>query len=236
MGNNVSDQVGNYVSVRPLQLGNYVSADILCEAERRRKDVLLITGDVKEDWWRKERGQTRGPRLELVDELRKRAGVNLFMIRPESLLDLATRLLQDLDVDRESVRDAERVDRSVSTEEYGGWTQEAVQKLLDQLASEGHVQAMAILLAAQNDGFVSRNKVYEFGGYDKSRSLRGFTRPINRIVQKLRDRGAISEDAVDVLKAVYDPRFSYVQASGFRIPQELIPLFRAAPREAQGQA
>jgi hypothetical protein len=27
MGNNVSDQVGNYVSVRPLQLGNYVSAD-----------------------------------------------------------------------------------------------------------------------------------------------------------------------------------------------------------------
>ena len=27
MGNYVSDQVENYVSVKPLQLGNYVSAD-----------------------------------------------------------------------------------------------------------------------------------------------------------------------------------------------------------------
>ena len=31
MGNYVSDRVGNYVSVRPLSLGNYVSADTLAD-------------------------------------------------------------------------------------------------------------------------------------------------------------------------------------------------------------
>jgi hypothetical protein len=54
--------------------------------------------------------------------------------------------------------------------------------------------------------------------------LRGFTRPANRIAQELRDRGLITEGAADVLKAVYDPQFSYVQASGFQIPSELVPL------------
>ncbi|NGY65070.1 DUF4935 domain-containing protein [Lentzea sp. NEAU-D13] len=94
-----------------LAAGDYlVWKQVLDEAGQRNRDVLLVTGDVKDDWWRRDRGQTRGPRPELADELRRCAGVRLFMLRPESLLMRARDILR-VDVQEESVQDAERVDR-----------------------------------------------------------------------------------------------------------------------------
>ncbi len=209
-----------------LAVGDYlVWEQVLCEAERRRCDVLLVTGDVKEDWWRRDRGQTRGPRLELVDEMRRRAGVRLLMTQPDRLLILAREVL-DVEVQEQSLQDIERVDKLHMADETGGWSVSAVRKLLDRLAVEGPVQAAAIHLAAEKGGFVTREAVYELGEYDKSRTLRGFSRPANRIAQEFRDEGEISSSAVDVLEAVYDPT-SAVVASGFRIPQILIPLILA---------
>jgi hypothetical protein len=67
--------------------GDYlVWHQLLKEATVRGVDVLLVTGDVKEDWWRREKGETRGPRLELSQELMRSAGARLFMLRPASLL------------------------------------------------------------------------------------------------------------------------------------------------------
>lgn len=95
-------------------IGDYLLwVQVLTEAERRECDVLIITGDVKEDWWRKERGELRGPRLELIGELRERAGSNLFMLRPDSLLIHAEDVLK-IAISEESVQDVERVDRSMS--------------------------------------------------------------------------------------------------------------------------
>lgn len=91
------------------QAGDYlIWAQILKEAACRRQDVLIVTGDVKEDWWRRERGQHRGPRPELAEELRKIAGTRLFMLRPVSLLLHARQVLQ-VQVRDESVQDIERV-------------------------------------------------------------------------------------------------------------------------------
>ena len=206
--------------------GDYlVWRQLLDEAERRRTDVLLVTGDVKDDWWRRERGQTRGPRLELVEELRRCADVRLFMLRPESLLIHAREVLS-VEVQEESVQDVERVDRVLSSSGAGSWTLEAVRRLLGHLDAQAPVQAMAIRYAAQNDGFVSRDEVYDLGDYEENRMLRGFTRPPNRIAQQLRDQGLIPEGAVDVLKASYDSAFSYVQASGFRVPPEIVALLQ----------
>ncbi|WP_123798236.1 PIN-like domain-containing protein [Amycolatopsis keratiniphila] len=74
--------------------GDYlVWEQTLCEASRRSADVLLVTSDVKEDWWRKVRGAPVGPRVELVAELRARAGTRLFMLQPQQLLKIAGRLL-----------------------------------------------------------------------------------------------------------------------------------------------
>lgn len=75
--------------------GDYlVWEQTLREAERRRVDVLLVTSDVKEDWWRKVRGRPCGPHPELVAELRQRSGGRLFMLQPQDLLRIVGRLLQ----------------------------------------------------------------------------------------------------------------------------------------------
>lgn len=91
--------------------GDYlVWLQILLEARSKHRDVLLVTGDVKEDWWRRERGEIRGPHPDLVEEMRRFANVQLFMLRPESLLLQARQVLQ-IRVRDESVQDVERVDR-----------------------------------------------------------------------------------------------------------------------------
>ncbi|QFZ17681.1 PIN-like domain-containing protein [Saccharothrix syringae] len=60
---------------------------ILAEAARRRRDVLLVADDTARDWWRlDEDGTARGPRPDRYEELRAVAGVRLFLMRPETFL------------------------------------------------------------------------------------------------------------------------------------------------------
>ncbi|MFD6065779.1 PIN-like domain-containing protein, partial [Amycolatopsis lurida] len=74
--------------------GDYlVWEQTLVEAERRKVDVLFVTGDVKEDWWRRVQNLPVGPRVELVDELRDRTGRRLLMAQPQDLLRIAGNLL-----------------------------------------------------------------------------------------------------------------------------------------------
>jgi hypothetical protein len=72
--------------------------------------VVLVTADVKEDWWRKTGGATRGPRLELSRELANACGTRLYMLRPASLFVLAESSL-GVSIGPESVKAAESVDR-----------------------------------------------------------------------------------------------------------------------------
>lgn len=46
------------------------------------KCVLLVTADRKEDWWWSEQGKTLGPHPELVSEIKREAGVDLFWMYP----------------------------------------------------------------------------------------------------------------------------------------------------------
>ncbi|MBB4712722.1 putative nucleic acid-binding protein [Streptomyces luteogriseus] len=86
--------------------GDYlIWEQILAEAERCKREVLLVTGDVKEDWWVSGNGQGAArPRTELRVELRKRAGVELYMLTPSQLLAEADRVF-GLKVDERSVSD-----------------------------------------------------------------------------------------------------------------------------------
>jgi hypothetical protein len=217
--------------------GDYlIWVEVLEEAQRRKRDVLIVTGDVKEDWWRRERGELRGPRPELVEEMRQAAGVRLFMLRPESLVVHARQVLR-VQVRDESVQDIERV----ADNENGGWTTKALAQLLSRLSAEGwSAQEQAIRMAGIRDGFVSRDIVYALGGYDEGRSLRGFTRPVSRITREFREHAIIPESATDVLSAEYDPASSNPGwASGFSIPKSLIPLILELARpepEAAAQA
>ncbi len=203
----------------------------LLEACRRQVDVLFVTGDVKEDWWREESGERRGARLELVQEMQKRAGVRLLMLRPTSLLEHARRHL-GVEVRPESVQEAERIEQFLSSTEdslTGGWDSTTVAYLLKNLDAQAPVQSATVRLAAQQGGFVSREQVYQVGRYDDDRSLRGFTRPVNRIVQEMRAQGRLPEDAVDMLTTRYD---GGVVATGFEVPESVIPLLAPQRSEA----
>ena len=201
----------------------FVWEQTLVEASKRKTDVLFITGDDKEDWWRKKKGRTLGPRLELVDEFRARTGCRLFMMRPEVFLKAAREVL-DVSVSDESVNDAQRVGRHSSLRDAGGWDSDGVRALLVRLEREAPVQFEALLVAAQQDGRVGRSQVYAIGKYSDERTLRGFTRPVRRITSELKGTGVVDAEAIDILQTEYNAEESYVQASGFFIPEEVLPL------------
>lgn len=92
--------------------GDYlVWKQVLLEAERRQCDVLLVTSDAKDDWWRRTKGQLRGPRLELMAEFRRCTGHRLFMIQPSELIRRADSLT-DVHVNPKSADDIERVENT----------------------------------------------------------------------------------------------------------------------------
>jgi hypothetical protein len=118
--------------------GDYlIWVQVLRQAKATQRDVLLITGDVKEDWWRREHGEPRGPRPELVWELKDQANVKLYMLRPESLLYFARKALK-IDVHDESLQDAERVDRSLTDADL---VRESWEAILDAVRERRRVAA-----------------------------------------------------------------------------------------------
>lgn len=213
--------------------GDYlVWEQLLVEAQRRQLDVVFVTGDVKKDWWRYEGSFARGPRIELARELSRRCGTLLFMLRPDMLLSYADALA--VTVEQRSVDNVERTTRTeaASSDDDGestGWTTHVLELLLRRLSSVAPVQEATIRLAVQQGGYVSRGDVYRLGEYDPDRQLKGFTRPVNRLVQELRDTGDVPGDAADVLSPVYDKMvhgFGWVD--GFRVPAEIVGLLQEA--------
>jgi hypothetical protein len=128
----------------------------------------------------------------------------------------------------------------IETPDFGditstGWTQDAYVEAMKGLLSKHFVQAQVINEAiSSGTGSVSREKVYEFGGYDESRSLKGFTRPVNRIQADLVDRGLLPEDADDLLEPIYPPVTGYARATGFRVPLEVVKIMLEARDKAAG--
>ncbi|NYD25012.1 hypothetical protein [Kineococcus aurantiacus] len=115
--------------------------------------------------------------------------------------------------------------------ETTGWTLEVTRQLLTELAVAGAgIQVQVINRAIEQGGFIARAEVYDLAGYPASRSLKGFTRPVNRIVRSFRDSGDLPEDAADLLQPVYDPTVrSYQRTAGFMVPQEVVGLLAPAP-------
>lgn len=62
-------------------------------AKSETKPLLFITGDAKEDWWWKNRGETVGPRRELVAEFVQEARVPFFMYSTDRFVELASKHL-----------------------------------------------------------------------------------------------------------------------------------------------
>lgn len=213
-----------------LAAGDYlVWVQLMAEARHRGCDVLLVTGDMKKDWW-----TNRGydipprPRAELLQELREQAGVGLYMLTPSELLRWAKELLE-LNVDEGSVRDLEQLDEASADKdsEDGAWTAESLAAFMDELMRRYPSRVKAIVAAAANGGFVDRETVYELAGYDETRSLRGFTQPIGTLSRDLQAVGVLTGGEPFLLTTVYGHAVDPSWAKGFRIPSGVIPLLRS---------
>ncbi|MCS7476215.1 PIN-like domain-containing protein [Umezawaea endophytica] len=92
--------------------GDYlVWRQTLLEARKRSVDVLIITADTKEDWWRFDgRGNPKAPRNELCEEILEFAGVRVFILQPGDFLKYANQLL-DVPVEVESLLSIDNVDK-----------------------------------------------------------------------------------------------------------------------------
>lgn len=185
------------------------------EAARRGTDLLLVTGDEKEDWWWRTRTDFIGPRPELVAELFEACGSRLFMMRPPDLLRRANVLR--VTVRQDSVDEAERVRRESARPV---WTVAGVSALVERLDAEPLDYALVIRAAAAHGGEISREMVYEICGFDDDRMLRGFTRPPSRIMRDLQAEGLVAADVDPPLIPVYVG----VKAAAFQVPPEFVAL------------
>lgn len=193
------------------------------EAVRRQLDLVIITGDEKEDWWWRHRNVAIGPRHEMVKEFFDlSSGRSLLLLTPRSLLQRSR--VFDVEVSPVSVEDAARsLDDLEPVQE---WTPEGVVELLRRLEVEGLPQSAVIRAAADLGGTIDRDSVYDICGYDDTRMLRGFTRPVARITAELQVEGLVGEPVPPMLVALYPDD---ARASGFRVPAEVVSILRGIP-------
>ena len=113
------------------------------------------------------------------------------------------------------------------------WTADALVALLTRLDDEAPVQAKAIRLAARSGGRVTREQVYELGGFPDDRMLRGFTRPPVRLTAALQAEGVVPDHVLPIFVARYPDG---VKASYFSVPPEIPALHAELPVPQVGPA
>jgi hypothetical protein len=59
---------------------------IIDKAKSSHKPIILVTDDKKEDWWYIKKGQTYGPRPELIEEIQAKANVLFYMYTSDRFL------------------------------------------------------------------------------------------------------------------------------------------------------
>ncbi|MFF8483624.1 PIN domain-containing protein [Streptomyces antibioticus] len=215
------------------EVGDYlVWFQVMQEAKSRSTDVLLVTGDTKEDWWRLRNRMTLGPRNELSEELLREAGVRLYMLKPDRLLVLARDFLK-VAVSEDSVQNVEMVDAQSASdspdESVENWTYASLIPVIRKLRVQAPVQEESIARAVENGGYVSREEIYEIGGYGPERMLKGFTRPVTRVsLEVAADRGLSRFDR-DLLDPVYaEMKAGFGWVDGFRVDSSLHAALRKA--------
>jgi hypothetical protein len=111
------------------------------------------------------------------------------------------------------------------------WTRIGLSALLDRLEVEQRVQADVIRAAAQQtNGWLPRALLYEIGEYEDGRTLRGFTRPVNRITRQLQREGLVAADVAPAMEPVYEEG---VYAAYLAVPPNVRELLTATTGTAQ---
>lgn len=107
-----------------------------------------------------------------------------------------------------------------------GWTRTTLDMLMRLLHDDGGRDGAVVLREAlkHDEGYVSRDRVYKLCHYDAERTLRGFTKPLTRLVKQMKNENLIPEHAIVPLEPRYQDDGG--RADGFRTPLELVQLYR----------
>jgi len=103
-----------------------------------------------------------------------------------------------------------------------GWGQlKDLDAVIDSLR---HETRAVVRRAIENGGHVSRDEVYELLGRDRSKSLKGFTKPAASLTERLIAGGELPSGAKPLLAPIYQKSKTYQQAQGFAVPVQVVSL------------
>lgn len=81
---------------------------IIEKAKTIDNSVILITDDLKEDWWYKFKGKTISPRPELIKEFKEETGKRINIYQADVFLELANKNLMQ-NTDREAIQEMRKI-------------------------------------------------------------------------------------------------------------------------------
>jgi hypothetical protein len=106
---------------------------IIEKGKEENKPIVLITDDLKEDWWNKFKGETLGPRKELLREFFDETGQKIYIYQADKFLEYANKLKIGKTVKEEAIKEIRDV--RIKDEEHLkeiGTTAESIRKLIEQ--------------------------------------------------------------------------------------------------------
>ncbi|MEU8331607.1 hypothetical protein [Micromonospora sp. NPDC048839] len=103
--------------------------------------------------------------------------------------------------------------------EIRGWSLRPAEELMTVLDDSYPMHAALIRTAARHGGRLEREQVYAIADFPPDRTLRGLTRPTNRITASLIERGRLPEEVEYPFQTGYDYG---VQATHFTVPPDLV--------------
>jgi PIN like domain len=66
---------------------------VIDKATAEKSPIIIVTDDVKEDWWWRHEGKIVGPKPELVEEIVAKANVQFYMYRSDQFIEQARQFL-----------------------------------------------------------------------------------------------------------------------------------------------
>ncbi len=66
---------------------------LIAHAKEKKKPLIFVTGERKEDWWLRHEGETIGPRRELIQEMNSEANVLFYMYSTDQFMEQAENFL-----------------------------------------------------------------------------------------------------------------------------------------------
>lgn len=81
-----------------------------------------------------------------------------------------------------------------------------------------------VMRAIENGGHITREEVFAVIGRETGRTLKGFTKPVARLMERLKSHGELGEDAAELLEPIYKESQTYQQAQGFAVPVQVVSL------------